>query len=540
MKTWWLHRFNPRILFLPAILLLVLANCTSRSESETDTTRRITYGLTLSVSGIDPHIHQNSELGIILRQVYDTLIYRHPETKEFAPGLAQSWSRSDDGLEYTFILRNDVVFHDGTAFNAQAVAANFARILDPETSSQRARLLLGPIASYQVIDDFTFRVTLTEPYSPLLDGLSQIYLAMASPTALEQYSALRYQYHQVGTGPFIFVEYIPEDRIVIRRNPAYQWAPSFYPSISETDNLVDEIVFRFFRDPATRLIALENGTAQIMGELLPTDARALANNSAIQVAPAAIPGQPLQFYMNLKRSPTDILALRQALLYGTNRVSIVEAIYQGFSPVAWGPISTQTLYYNRGVTTAYAYDATLARSLITSLGYVDSDGDGYLELAGEPLELRLIQPPWGLIPQVAQLLQDQWRALGIRLIIDPVPGFAGLLEKVAEEEWNLVAFDTSGLDPALLNPRFLSTGSVNWTGYANPEVDRLLLEAIRASDDEQRRLAYGQVQAFLMQDAVILPIRDYVNLNAYSTRLDGLRFDAYGWFPILYGLRFTP
>src|SRR5690606_14734033 len=115
--------------------------------------------------------------------------------------------------------RDDVSFHDGTPFNADAVAANFARIFDDAVASQRSRFLLGPVSSYQVVDEFTFRVTMREPFTPLLDSLSQVYLGIASPTALAEFQddQLRYQFHQVGTGPFEFVEYLPEDRIVIRR-----------------------------------------------------------------------------------------------------------------------------------------------------------------------------------------------------------------------------------------------------------------------------------------------------------------------------------
>ena len=119
----------------------------------------LVYGLTLNVSGIDPHINRSTELGIVLRNVYDTLIYRHPDTNAFVAGLAQSWEISDDGLVYDFSLRNDVMFHDGTPFNADAVAANFARIFDDTVASQRSRFLLGPVSSYQVIDEFTFRLS---------------------------------------------------------------------------------------------------------------------------------------------------------------------------------------------------------------------------------------------------------------------------------------------------------------------------------------------------------------------------------------------
>ena len=214
---------------LVCAVLFTLAACLPELQSrESSAGRRLVYGLTLQPSGFDPHIHRSSELGIPLRQVYDTLVYRNPTTREIVPGLAREWTISADGLRYTFNLREGVTFHDGTPFNAQAVAANLDRITDPATASQRAVFMLGPYTGYELLDNYTITLILSAPYSPLLDSLAQVYLGIASPTALSEYSINRYQFHQVGTGPFLFVELVPGERVVLRRNPDYAWGPSFY------------------------------------------------------------------------------------------------------------------------------------------------------------------------------------------------------------------------------------------------------------------------------------------------------------------------
>lgn len=528
-----------RRLVLVIVSLSLLVGCVAQSEDAAAPTNSIVYGLTLSVSGIDPHINQSSELGIVLRQVYDTLVYRDPQTKAFVPGLASSWTVSSDGLTYTFNLRDDVTFHDGEKFNAQAVVANFDRILAPQTNSQRAKFLLGDIESYTASGTHTFTLRLRTPYSALLDGLSQVYLGIASPKALEAYKddIMRYQYHQVGTGPFRFVEYLPEERIVLRRNPDYAWKPSFYGELPE--NAVDEVVFRFFRDPATRLSALETNTAQIMGELLPTDARLASSNSRLQLIPVPIAGQPLQFYFNTRLDPTSDLRVRQALLYAANRTLIVESVFQGFSPQAWGALAQVTDYYSPSVVGTYAYNTLAAQQLLDQAGYADNDGDGVLDRSGRPLEIVVIQPPWGLLPQVTQLLQDQWQEVGVRVIVKPVTGFTALLEQVTQGEYHLVAFDSSGLDPALLTARFSSNSPTNWTGYSDPVLDNLLQAAQQTTDTARRAELYAQIQDIIAQQALTLPIRDYVNLNAAVREIQGLRFDAYGWFPILYGVSYN-
>lgn len=501
---------------------------------------RIVYGLTLSVSGFDPHINQSSELGIVLRQVYDTLVYRDPASDGFVAGLATSWEISPDSLEYTFTLREGVTFHDGTPFNAQAVAANLDRILDPAIASQKAHLLLGPFSRYEILSDNQIKLVLSAPYTPFLDGLSQVYLGIASPTQLAAYAndPILYQFHQIGTGPFMFMEYLPEDRIVLRRNPDYTWGPTFYAETVAGN--VDEIEFRWFTDPATRLLALENGDAQIIGEILPADARAAASNPNIVLEPVVIPGQPMQFYMNTNQPPTNQIAFRQALIQAVNRTAIVEAVYQGFSPVAWGPLTTPTDYYAASVYGAYNYDVSAAMQLLDSIGVTDTNGDGLREANGEPVTITLIQPPWGLVPEVTQFLQTQWREIGISTRIVAVPGFTGLLDQVNGGEFNLVEFESSGRDPALLNTYFHSEGVNNWTGFRNPDLDALLDQAISSSDPTMRANLYERIQIGIMQQALVMPVRDVVNINGYVKGISGLTYDPYGWFPLFYGVSYNP
>jgi peptide/nickel transport system substrate-binding protein len=492
---------------------------------------RIVYGLTFEPSGFDPHRNASSELGIPLRQVYDTLIYREPGTGAFVPGLASSWEISGDGLVYTFRLREGVFFHDGTSLDAAAVAANLDRITSPEVASQKAIFMLGPYAGYEIVDVMTIRILLAAPYSALLDSLSQVYLGIASPSALAAVSNERYQFNQVGSGPYEFVEYVPGDRLVIRRFPSYSWGPSFYASTSESS--IEEIEFRFFTDPSSRALALEAGDVQVMGEILPIDARALQTEAGIVLEQVAIPGQPLQFLMNTTLFPTGRLAFRQALIAGTPREAVIDTVFQRFSPVAWGPLAAATTFYSPVVQGSYAFDTVQARAVLEQDGFVDSDGNGYWDVSGADVTLRVIVPPWGLIPEVAQLLQDQWRSIGVRAELVSVPTRAALFEAVSSGEYHLVPWYEFGADPAFLESYFSSGGAFNWTGYQDAALDALLAQASASSDVATRASLYAQAQQTVMTQALVLPIRDYVNIVGISDRVSNLKFDYYGWFPLL-------
>lgn len=493
---------------------------------------RLVYGLTLAPSGIDPHIDASSELGIPLTSVYDTLVYQDLDGS-FVPGLAERWEIAPNGQTYTFYLRRDVQFHDGTRFDAHAVKFNLDRIASPETMSRKARGMLGTYSHTEVVDDFTVKVHFEQPYAPFLDSLSQVYLGMASPAAVQQWGA-EYQLHQVGTGPFIFQEYVPNDHLTLVRNPDYAWAPSVY--LHNGPAYLDEIFFRFYVDPAVRALALESGEADVMGEIPPQDAARLEANPEFSLYRVAIPGQPLQFFISTENPPTDDPLVRQALLYATDQQTIVDTIFQGYSPPAHGPLSAVTLAYNDEVVELYPYDPDRADALLKEARWIDSDGDGIREKEGQPLLLRGYVMSWGYLPEVGQLLQAQLREIGVDLQTELV-AFPAAVEAAGQGLHHLAPMTFSGSDPSLLGTTYLSSnaeGGFNWSKVRDAEIDRLLAEGLTQLDASARLALYASAQTRIMDLGLVLPIRDYVNLNAARITVHGLRYDRQGWFPWLY------
>jgi len=524
--------FPPAIhnLLLLALLSALLAGCAPPPFQEGN--GHIIYGLTLAPSGIDPHVNTSSELGIPLTSVYDTLVYQSPETGpktgDFIPGLAEHWEVSDDRLDYTFYLKQGVTFHDGTPFNAEAVRFNLERITSPDLASQKARFMLGPYERTEVVDEYTIRIHLSEPFAPLLDSLSQVYLGMASPTAVEKWGN-EYQLHQVGTGPFVFAEYVPGDHLLLRRNPDYAWGPPVYQH--ETAQ-VEEIEFHFFTDPPTRSPALETGEADVMGEIPPQDTARLEASPDFRIEAVPIPGVSLMSFMNTTRPPLDDLRVRQALLYGTDRQAIISTIFRDTSPVAHGPLAANTLGYEPAVRDYYPYDPAQAVALLDEASWVDSDGDGTRDRDGEPLVLDLYLMGWGYMPEVGQLLAAQWAELGIE-VNSQVVSFPEALEIAGAGQHHLIPFNLSGSDPDILRKFFHSQAGFNWSKVDDTELDTWLETAARTFDRAERAALYSRVQLRVMDQALVIPIRDYVNLNGVSNRVQGLRFDAQGWFPWL-------
>ncbi len=525
----------PFILFFGIVILIlgfVILTATEPVSEENTDARRLVYGLTLNPSGFDPHFNASAELGIPLYSVYDTLVYRHPQTQGFEPGLAESWTISENRQVYTFTLKKGVKFHDGEVFNAASVGVNLDRITQPNFGSQKARGLLGPYyEGYALVDEYTIQIQLSQPYEPLLDGLSQVYLGIASPLALANHNDGTYQWHQVGTGPYRMTNVIPGEVIVLERNPEYTWGPPFYTQ--SNPNPIEVVEFRFFTDAATRDDALESGQVDIVGELLPHDAELLLGNSEIRLYPVEIPGQPLQFLFNLNRFPGSDVNIRRALITATNRIAITDVVFAGSSPAAYAPLSSVTPFYNTELEDMYAYDAEETSRLFDLANVADADENSTLDQNGVELTVTILTPPWGLIPEVAQAIEGQWEALGIPVTIEQVPNFGMLLEKIEEGNWDLVALYDFGTDASVLNSYFMTDGRNNFTGYSNPDLDQLLTQALAEPDPNTRASLYGSAQQIIMDEALILPIRDYVNLNGARSDLEGIIFSANGWWPLL-------
>jgi peptide/nickel transport system substrate-binding protein len=240
---------------------------------------------------------------------------------------------------------------------------------------------------------------------------------------------------------------------------------------------------------------------------------------------------------NTTRTPTDELAVRQALILGTDRSTIVQTIFGSTSPVAQGPLSLNVMPFLAKDPLPDNDPAEAAR-LLGSAGWSLEEGQTARSHDGQPMQLKIVAPSWGSNPEVAQLLQAAWERLGIKVEIETAAGFGPLKEAQAAGEYNLIGVNLFGTDPDLLRPFFTTDGTYDWTMIHSGELDRLLLKASQSTQDSASRAAlYEQVAGKIREQALILPVRDYVNLVVASARVLDLRFSAQGWFPHLIDLR---
>jgi peptide/nickel transport system substrate-binding protein len=178
---------------------------------------------------------------------------------------------------------------------------------------------------------------------------------------------------------------------------------------------------------------------------------------------------------------------------------------------------------------------------LDAAGWRDEDGDGTRSRENQPLQIHIVAPSWGSNSEVAQLLRAAWETVGASVELEVAPGFGPLNEMQAAGEYHLIGINLFDSDPDLLRSFYASDGFYNWTGYADSELDALLTQAAEAAlDPELRWELYAAAATRIRDQALLIPIRDYVNLVVTNNRIQGLHFSAQGWFPLLIDLKMTP
>ena len=490
----------------------------------------ITIGYDIEPESMDIQISERHQLPAIMRNVFDTLLVKATDGS-FKPSLATSWDISPDGRTYTFKLRQGVKFHDGTAFNAAAVKFTFERILNPATESRWANQLIAPYDSSEIVDDYTLRVKLKGSYGPFLEALTQTFLGIVSPTAVQKWGK-DYVYHQVGTGPFTYKEYVSKDHLTLDRNPDYNWAPAIYQH--QGPAYVDRIIFKFIPESAVRLGTVETGETTVIHTLAPTDLPAIRSSSNLQVYINSRAGRARHYTLNVQKEPTNDLAVRQALNMAMDRPTTVKTLFADINSPAFAHFAPRTLYYSDSLekeySQKYAYDPTKAAKMLDDAGWTMGT-DGIRHKGGKSLTLVLVsssQQP------VHELIQAQLKKLGFNVQIQmmAVPAFFAACGK-GDDNLCFLGGMTSP-DPGLwMNGYFAIKGTYNWSMHNNTQLDSLLNDGLKTADPSKRQDIYTQAQRIIMDQALTLPV--FYERDTYVTRSEvkNLTFDAFS-DPVLY------
>jgi peptide/nickel transport system substrate-binding protein len=503
----------------------------------------VTFATDKEVDCFDPHVSQADVTGVVLRNVYDSLVVQRKDGT-FGPWLATRWSISPDGRSYTFTLRKDVTFTDGDAFDAKAVKENLDRIADPKTKSKFAIALLGPYAGSDVVAPDTVRVRFKQRFAAFLHSASTTYLGFHSPGSIKEHgSSLCASDAQVGTGPFALTAYTRGQGLTLQRNADYDWAPATAAHHGAAH--LDRIDVRFIADPTVRVGGVKSGQIDLVDFVPPDQVEALGPASGVSVQSTATPGLGYTYFLNTEDPPFSEKDLRLAVQKAFNLDAAVKAVYFGRYDRAWSVLTPPTLGYDATLKGTWGYDPKGAAALLDQAGWTGHDSDGYRTKDGRRLSTRLLYVPEYTSEDRASLdqaLQADLKKAGIELKLVPMDSAA--YEPVRNAgKYGLIGFAWGGGDPDLLRTLFDSSqlfddGGANASRLRDPEVDSWLRSAAASTDNAVRKADYAKVQQRLIGDGVALPTGVPRRQIAVRDRVKGLAFDANGW-PLFYDLSTT-
>ncbi len=428
----------------------------------------------------------------------------------------------------TLLLREDVRFHDGTPFDADAVKFTFDTIMDPKTGSMGARDLLGSFEGADVMGRHAIRLRWRDPFPRALQLLADRKLSIVSPTAVRRLGNAGFAEAPVGTGPFRFRSWAKGDAVVMDRNPDYRWGPSFLPAGPAA---MAQIVHRFIPNDFTRVAALDAGEIDICGLTPLLDTHKMASDPRYATMIGVAQGLPHGFCLNSSHGPLADIRVRRAFMMTIDRAWLSRTLFFGIAQPAWGPLASSFPEYWPGVQNFYPHDPVAAAKILDAAGW-PMGADGVRQKDGQRLALYL---PIFIEPMIGVAIQAQARAAGFDVTIEQVTR-QKQDELMFSNAYDMLSQRWDRNDPGVLELAILSRNvpvpghySFNWSRLRDPALDTLLEQAATATAPDDRRRLYGEAQARIMEAAVFLPIHEQVQTVVHPRSVTGLRFASGNW-----------
>ncbi len=520
------------------LVILLLTTCTNK-ESEDDGRTVFNYNEMAGVSSLDPAISSNLEIIWPVNQLFNGLVQMNDSLKVI-PSIAKRWWISDDGLSYTFILRNDVYFHDNKCFEkekgrkvvAKDFVYSFNRLYDPRVSS--AITLLTNIdrtektnyKGFSATNDSTLVIYLKEPFSAFLSVLTMKYFSVLPYEAIELYGR-DFRRNPVGTGPFKFKLWEEGMKLVLLKNENY-----FEYEGANRLPYLDAVTVSFVKDRETAFMELLNGKYDMLSG---ADAfninEVLDKNGLLQASYATKFNLQKQTFLKtdylgilidedmeiVKNSPLRHKALRKAINYGFDRVKMVKYFRNNIGyPATAGFIPNGLPSYNDKIVKGYTYNPEKVRQLLIEAGY--PDGKGMPEITLHTTENYLEQ---------TEFIQSQLAENNIKINIS-VDKASVLKQAVSSCEYNFFKkswvgdyADEENFMGLFYSKNFAPVG-FNFTHYKNPEFDILFEKVIKEQNRDVKNAMYQKMDQMIIDDAPIIPLYYDQAIRLVNKNIKGL------------------
>jgi peptide/nickel transport system substrate-binding protein len=500
------------------------------------------------------HRSRDSSTDLVSILTQAKLVRINRSTQELEPWLAESWTRSADGLRYTLKLRPNVTFSDGHPFSADDVLFSFAVAYDPRTASSLVDALKanGRALEVAATDPLTVVVTFPQPFGPgvrILDNLPifprhKLAAAQTAGTFATAWGLQTPVSDIVGLGPFVLAEYVPGQRIVFTRNPHFFMKDASGAALPHLARVIVEVN----PDQNAQLLRLDAGQIDMTdAEMRPEDYAPLkraADAGRVQLLDLGVAYDADSLWINLKPGAfaNDPRAawlqrdeLRQAISLAVDRKVFADTVYLGSGVPVYGPITPANKKWYSADLLRPAYDPARAKTLLASIGLTDHHGDGLLEDArNQPVHFTLLtQKGRTALERGSMVIHDELKKIGVTVDVVPLDAGALISRFLSGANYDAVYFTvaTTDTDPAI-NPDFwFSSGTARVWNLAQKtpatdwerRIDALMTRQIASPDEAERKRLFDEVQKIFAEH---LPTIQFVAPRLYaaaSTRVTNLR-----------------
>ncbi|WP_250285767.1 MULTISPECIES: ABC transporter substrate-binding protein [unclassified Frankia] len=502
----------------------------------------VTYAIDTEPVCYNVHVSPQDITAEVQRNVVDSLLFFDANQK-IHPWLATSWETSSDFKTFTFKLRTDVTFTDGTPFDANAVKANFDHIANPKTKSQYASTLIKSYTGTEVVDPHTVKISFSAPSAPFLQAVSTPYLGFYSPKTLQENAdkLCAEGPAQVGTGPFTVAEYTKGQSVRFVRNPNYRWAPEGAANTGAA--YLDALTIRVLPEDSTRVGVLTSGQVDGARAVPPANVAAVEANKALGTVRLQAAGGTYQIYLNVTRAPLTDQRVRTAIQRGIDLGKDVQAVYFGQYQRAWSPLAPSTPSYDKSLENTWPFDQAVSNRLLDEAGWTGRDAEGYRTKDGKRLAV-----VWPLMP--AEYIRDQRVVLGQAIQADlkkigidlqrPTFDIGTFVTKGYAGEFDILDSSWARPEPDILRLFFNSTSSAatggqNASFISDPQLDEWTNAGAATLDTKIRDDVYGKTQKRVIELAASVPVYIPTTVVGLSKQLHGVTFDASSW-PLFHGV----
>jgi peptide/nickel transport system substrate-binding protein len=500
--------------FLALLLLLPVTLAVGGGSATAQPAGTLVVGLVAEPVNLDPAQVTDFNSNRVGRRIVEPLVTFAEETTQIVPGLAESWTISPDGLQYTFKLRKGVKFHDGTPFNAAAAKFSIERQINPEHPANKlgkypfANYFFGNVKVIEAMDENTVRFVLKEPRASFLVVMTQAATSMVSPTAATK-AGVDFALAPVGTGPFRYGSWARGQSVVLEKFPDYwKGAVKF-----------DRVVYRPIVEDQARLTELLTGTIDLIVGVPPDFVAQLEGSPKANLL-KQVGAHVWYLGINNTKKPLDDKRVRQALNYAVNKDAIVKDVLKGTGAVSRGPVLPGTWGADPNLP-AYAYDPAKAKKLLAEAGYPN----GFSTTMWVPESGSGMQSPVAM----AVVMQSNLRAVGVNVTLQTME-WGAYIAKLRTKEQDLFALSwaAGSEDPDMvMYPLFHSSqwtpNGPNRAMYKNEKFDALLAEARHVTDQAKRAALYREAQRILVEDAPWVFVDHEIQIAATSKRVQGFK-----------------